>query len=347
MADIMLHRDSEVSRTVVPNYFIDAYMLHANGEYVKVYLYLLRCMNDPTMSFSVSDAADKFEHTEKDVIRALKYWEKMHLLRLEFDENKELTGICFLDTASMPAITTPVHSTKAVPKLPPHENYSAEQLRQFKEETDVAELLFVAEHYLGHTLNSTEMNAIIYWKDALHFSNDLIEHLIDSCVMKGHGNVRYMEKVALSWATDGISTVEAAKEAEENRNELHTAIRKAFGISGRDFVPYEKKYISTWQGYGFDVNIISAACDRTMHTIHQASFEYADKILKNWKKSKVSSLADIEALDARHQSKSAAAAKRTKTSGSSTASTRGGDFLQRTYNTSELEKELLDYGSHK
>ena len=54
MADITLHRDNEFQRTVVPNYFIDAYMVHANGEYVKVYLYLLRCMNDPTMSFSIS-----------------------------------------------------------------------------------------------------------------------------------------------------------------------------------------------------------------------------------------------------------------------------------------------------
>ena len=110
MADITLHRDSEIQRTVVPNYFIDAYMVHANGEYVKVYLYLLRCMNDPTMSFSISDVADKFDHTEKDIIRALKYWEKMHLLRLEFDENKELTGICFLDVASTPSPQIPAVS---------------------------------------------------------------------------------------------------------------------------------------------------------------------------------------------------------------------------------------------
>ena len=348
MADITLHRDSEVQRTVVPNYFIDAYMVHANGEYVKVYLYLLRCMNDPTMSFSISDVADKFDHTEKDIIRALKYWEKMHLLRLEFDENKELTGICFLDVASAPSPQIPAVSMQtkkaAAADVPPRENYSAAELRRLKEDADIKELLFVAEHYLGHPLNATEMNAILYWKESLNFSGDLIDYLIESCVAKGHKSVHYMEKVALSWAKAGISTVSAAKEEASRHSELHTAIKKAFGIQGRDFVPYEKEYINTWQKeYGFGTEIISAACERTIRSIHQVSFEYADSILKNWKKNKVSSLQDIQALDALHQEKAATASKR---SDANTKKNRFNDFPQRSYNTSQLEKELLKYGTN-
>lgn len=34
------------------NTFIDHYMVQANGEYVKIYLYLLRCMNGPQLSSS-------------------------------------------------------------------------------------------------------------------------------------------------------------------------------------------------------------------------------------------------------------------------------------------------------
>lgn len=348
MADITLHRDSEFQRTVVPNYFIDAYMVHANGEYVKVYLYLLRCMNDPTMSFSISDAADKFEHTEKDIIRALKYWEKMHLLRLEFDEGKELTGICFLDVASAPDPQIPAVSMQTKrsvsPNIPPRENYSAAELRRLKEETDIQELLFVAEHYLGHPLNATEMNAILYWKESLNFSGDLIDYLIESCVAKGHKSVHYMEKVALSWTKAGISTVAAAKEEASRHSELHMAIKKAFGIQGRDFVPYEKEYINTWQKeYGFHAEIIGTACERTIRSIHQVSFEYADSILRNWKKHKVTSLQDIYALDALHQEKAAATPKHSE---AAVRKNRFNDFSQRTYNASQLEKELLNYGTH-
>ena len=93
MANIKLHSDSPVSATSVSNTFIDEYMSDANGEFVKIYLYLLRLMNAPQASFSISSIADKFEHTEKDVKRALAYWERMHLLQLEYDNDKNLTGI--------------------------------------------------------------------------------------------------------------------------------------------------------------------------------------------------------------------------------------------------------------
>ena len=76
MTEITLHKDNDNSTTAISNRFIDEYMTNANGEFVKIYLYLLRCMNSPDCSFSISRAADKFNHTEKDIQRALKYWEK-------------------------------------------------------------------------------------------------------------------------------------------------------------------------------------------------------------------------------------------------------------------------------
>ena len=68
MANIKLHSDSPVSATSVSNTFIDEYMSDANGEFVKIYLYLLRLMNAPQASFSISSIADKFEHTESACI---------------------------------------------------------------------------------------------------------------------------------------------------------------------------------------------------------------------------------------------------------------------------------------
>ena len=78
MTDITLHTKSKSTVTCVSNTFIDEYMADANGEFVKIYLYLLRCIN-AAENFSISKMADKFDHTEKDIKRALKYWEKKHL----------------------------------------------------------------------------------------------------------------------------------------------------------------------------------------------------------------------------------------------------------------------------
>ena len=99
MTDITLHTKSKSMVTCVSNTFIDEYMADANGEFVKIYLYLLRCINTAE-SFSVSRMADKFDHTEKDINRALKYWEKKHLLQLEYNSKEQLTGICLCEPVS-------------------------------------------------------------------------------------------------------------------------------------------------------------------------------------------------------------------------------------------------------
>ena len=79
MARIALYKDNYADSTVVSNLFIDEYMKDANDAQLKVYFYLLRMLN-ADQAISVSGIADKFNHTEKDVIRALKYWENTHIV---------------------------------------------------------------------------------------------------------------------------------------------------------------------------------------------------------------------------------------------------------------------------
>ena len=81
MARLTIYKDNQENATVVSNLFIDEYMKDANDAQLKVYLYLLRMMN-AKQATSVSDIADKFNHIEKDIIRALKYWEKQQLMEL-------------------------------------------------------------------------------------------------------------------------------------------------------------------------------------------------------------------------------------------------------------------------
>ena len=85
MGRFTIYQDNYADTTIVSNLFIDEYMKDANDAQLKIYLYLLRMMS-AHLSTSVSDIADKFNHTEKDVMRALKYWEKNRLLSLEYDE---------------------------------------------------------------------------------------------------------------------------------------------------------------------------------------------------------------------------------------------------------------------
>lgn len=346
-----LHTDSKSATTCVPNTFIDNYMADANGEFVKIYLYLLRCMsygNDCT----ISDMADKFEHTEKDIFRALKYWEKLRILRLEYDELGNLSGICLSDSDKSQDAASPqkdsyriaYQETPGEPEV--RQEYSKEELEQFQRSEDVRDLMFIAEKYLGRTLSPSDINAILYWHDSLHFSIPLIEYLIEYCIDKGHRTIRYMDKVALAWAELGYTTAEQAKKASGIHSKNVHTVMKAFGISGRNLVEFELEFIDKWTTqYGFSEDIIAEACKRTMQAIHQPSFEYADSILGSWKKNNVSQMADIALLDRDYQKTRSAAAK---TGGSRcslktpAAKNRFTNYSQRSYDYAELEKQLLN-----
>lgn len=84
--------------TSIHNTFIEKYMLGANGSYVKVYLYLSKCIQAGEEDLSISSLADKMENTEKDIIRALNYWEKQKLLKITRSEDKStILGIDVLN----------------------------------------------------------------------------------------------------------------------------------------------------------------------------------------------------------------------------------------------------------
>ncbi|HCT92760.1 MAG TPA: DNA replication protein DnaD, partial [Lachnospiraceae bacterium] len=93
MPVLKLQSEMDSHTTAVPHRFIDVYMPSANGEFVKVYLYLLRSLHGPAQELSLSLLADRLFCTEKDIIRALGYWEKQGLLSLSRSNDGQPAGI--------------------------------------------------------------------------------------------------------------------------------------------------------------------------------------------------------------------------------------------------------------
>lgn len=79
----------EPQETLVPNQFIDYYMAQANGECVKVYLYLLRHPHVLEQEDMVRIIADALCNMESDVRRALEYWKKQGVLQCEEVERQQ------------------------------------------------------------------------------------------------------------------------------------------------------------------------------------------------------------------------------------------------------------------
>lgn len=367
MTAINISSDIATSFTTVSDIFIDQYMPKANGEFVKVYLYLLRATGSGAGIATISEIADHFSNTEADIVRALNYWASEGILQVQTGADGQITGInlCSLAVSGMQAAQSNIQSAVAdnaaqnnlqnsvvnnaaqnnlqngvvnnatqnslqngvvnnvaqnistadirmqdsvVEKLknqatdkpaPSQKEYTLDEIKEFRKNPDISELFFIIETYLKHTLSSTDTNMVLYWLDELHFSTDLVEYLVEYCITKGHSSLRYMNKVALGWADAGIKTVDQAKDDAAAHSQIYYSVMKALGITGRNLVDSEVSLINKWVGeYGFDIELVKAACSKTISAIQKPSFEYTDSILANWRKKDVHTLKDVEVLDA-------------------------------------------------
>ena len=363
MANITLYNDQPASATFVPNIFIDEYMTQANGEYVKIYLYLLRNLNQSAQNFSLSAIADHFDCTERDILRALKYWEKLRLFRLEFDNEQNLAGICVLNAQNPPAPLTPAafpatdtlkkEAVSPVQKESKTGNvtdqfiqatdtgrrtYTMDEIRNFNSRENVRELIFITEQYLGRTLTRSDLNIIFFWYDELKLPTDVIEVIIENCVAKGKSSLYYMQKVAEDFASRNIRTVKEAKTAMNQGSSLYYAVLKAFGIRGRNLVPAEQDFLNQWSDrMGFSTEVIEEACSRTIRSTHEANFAYANSILKKWHENGIRTLDDIAKSDSLYQQTQ----KNYPQKSAAPNNNRFINFQQRDNDYEDLQKQLL------
>lgn len=344
--EIPLHACGSTQITNVSNVFIDYYMCDANGEYVKIYLYLLRHLYREDCSFDLDCLASDLGHTNRDIKRALSYWEKEGLLKLSYDDAHELSGIYLLE-AKKP-IETPVSYEKPIdmteifaqktkteePKnnIAPFEE-AAQKLHSLQSDNAFREILYLAERMIGTPISDSAVNTILYWYETLNFSQDLIEYLIEYCVEKQHPNFSYMNKVALAWKEEGIETVSDAKLNASLHADSSQVVSKAFALKGRSLAPAELEAINRWtKEYGFEAQVIEEACNRTMLKTHEANFVYADAILKNWMEHGVRNYTDIAKIDQLHSQSRSTKPKKVRVNPTNSFN----DFIQHEYDYDAL-----------
>ncbi len=361
MNTLTLQQQFRSDFTSVPNLFFDTYMPKANGEFVKIYLYIMRCLNSNHKELSIDVIADIFNHTEADVMRALRYWNNEGLLEFIYNEDgSTLTGINLIypkeaqgslsggstggnqtvtqDKPAVPAVPTETMEVKT--NTPPaRTSFSAAQIRKMSEEDEIAELFYLAERYLNRLLNPKDREVLLYLYVDLQFTVDLIIHLLEYCVTNNHASIRYIEKVALDWHANDVHTIKDAMDVTSRYNNNIVSVMKAFGISGRSLAQLEKDFIDKWNDdYCFTTEIIVEACNRTIQQTHEPSFKYADRILQDWRDKNVSTLTDVARLDEEFARSKSASSTRTKTTRTRTDAS----FIQRDYDYNSLEAMLID-----
>lgn len=248
---------------VVPCDFIEKLMPKANPTFVKVYLYALMLASRGE-SVDSEVIAKKLELLESDVLQAMRYFEEKGVF--SGAENQ--------------------HKITAEPE-------------EIQNREDLKEMLMLAQEVLGKTLSSTDTKTLYWIHENLGFPMEVVLVLLEYCVSINKRAMSYIEQVAISWHDRGITTLEEADsflKAQADKSEAYLTIKKIFGINSRDFTSIEKNYINTWlTNYGMTEEMVALAYEYSILRINKLSFPYIDKIIEQWFKKGIHTIADAEA----------------------------------------------------
>lgn len=328
--------------TVLSNEFLDVYMPKANGEFVKIYLCFLRLLQKSAeKSVSASEIADRLSCTEKDVVRALRYWEETGLLTLSAQKagetarpkNPETTAASVIEKAPT---GQPENKVPAQP--------SRERFEELEKQAEIQELNFVAERYFQRTLSRKDLETIAFCYDSLHFSSEVIDYLLEYCADHGKTASRYVETVALGWHDSGIRSVEAARclvESRQKTERQYFEILRALGITDRSPIQREKELMQRWLSeLALPMDVIKEACTRTVLKTTKPTLAYAGKILSRWHEAGVKSLADVQRIDDERGQREAKAPQKPSRPRSAVGSF--GNYEQRNSDYRNIEKIIYD-----
>lgn len=173
----------------------------------------------------------------------------------------------------------------------------------------LSDLLAVAQKILGKMLSYSAIEKLYGLYDWLGMPPDLIVRLLEYCVELGKKDMRYIEKVAVSWREMGIDTVAEAERYIERQNYKRTyvyQIQKEFGITERKLTASELRYIGEWYTLGVSVELAAFAYDYSVTKTGKLAMAYINKVLVSWTKEGVRTAAQAQERLTQHSAQAAA-----------------------------------------
>ena len=326
--------------TIVPNRFIDEFMVDAGESELKVYLYLSRFLYTPGVDIAFESIAEALELTKGKVKKALNYWQDLGLLSYSEDKGnidriymQPIYAMGQKSDAEKAPESESAPEKENVETLPEKtESVSPEVINRFKPEKLIE--VYLPENYTDKQLNILALDALFnhimesveekyYFPfqmrhddlvvlagvyESIGFSEEMIDHLYSYCLARKNDNMsqkaftNYVRKVAVGWAEKGIKTPEEQMESEQYIGRLYSEIVKVLGLR-RDRMPKaQNEEINKWIfEYRLPGDVILTACSRAVDAEVDKPFGYTKKVLEEWHEKEVKSLEDVEKLDKKHK----------------------------------------------
>jgi len=256
------------SGTNIPDIFFTVYLPEANGDFIKVYLYIL-FLSKYDKDIKINDLCKKLGLSLKVIQDAMKYWEDQGVIV------KKNTGYSFNNLQEIELNNL----------YKPRVSLSAEQVQKSAESQKRAKTMeSINNQYFSGLMPTTWYPDIEMWFKKYGFDDEVMMALFNYCFNKSALHKNYIQTVADAWAKNSIKTysdLDLYYEKQEAVNKIANMVIKKLTL-GRQLSQYEYAYVEKWViDFKYTFDIIEIALKRTTSKVNP-SFDYIDKLLTDW-----------------------------------------------------------------
>lgn len=256
------------SNTELPDVFFTEYLSPANGDFIKVYLYIT-FLAKYGKDIKINDLSKKLALPVNIIQDAIKYWEDLNLL------TKKNTG----------------YIVNNIQELELHKLYKPavalseeEQLKTQKNQYRAKAIENINNEFFSGIMSPSWYSDIDLWFKKYSFDEEVMIALFRYCFNRSALHRNYIQAVADAWYKNKIQTfndLDKYYEKQEKLSNLCKSISKKLGYT-RQFTEYEQAYVEKWSiDYGFSLDIIEIALKKTTSKANP-NFDYLDKLLSDW-----------------------------------------------------------------
>ena len=269
-----------LSQTSIPDVFFTEYLSQANGDYVKVYLYLY-FISKYNNDLKINDLAKKLDLRLPVIQEALKYWEEQGLL-IRKNQGFIVANIQEIEINKVykPKVTISAEDMKAKDES----KYRASAIETINNE------------FFQGVISPSWYGDITLWFKKYNFDEEVMIALFRYCFNQSALHRNYITTVADAWHKNGVKTftdLDKYSQKREKVNQIASSIKKKLRLS-RNLTEYEMAYVEKWTvNYNYEMDIIEIALRKSSSKTN-ISFEYIDKLLTDWNERKLNSVKKVE-----------------------------------------------------
>ncbi len=268
------------SKTELPDIFFTEYLPLANGDFVKVYLYL-QFLANYGKDANISDLSKILALPFGVIQDALKFWEEQGVI-IKKTNGYSLVNLQEIELSKLynPKLTSSPDDIKLTEKS----KYRAHAIDS------------INNQFFQGLMSPAWYTDIDLWFNKYGFDEQVMIALFNYCADNRALHRNYIQTVADAWFKNNIKTFNDLDEyfaKNEKINILKKEISKKLRLQ-RNFNTFEEEYIQKWNmEYGYGMDIIELALKKSTSKVN-AGFDYYDKILTDWHKKGLNTPHDVE-----------------------------------------------------